>query len=74
LKPYLIALSGFYGKQGWLAIILCKLSRRNSAHPCPPCPSKIAKKEACLMPGASGSSGFDPGFFKSKTIEILSSL
>ena len=54
--------------------MLCKLSLKNSAHPCPPWPSNIAKKEAYLIPGASGSSGFDPGFFKSRTIEILSSL
>jgi hypothetical protein len=27
-----------------------------------------------LIPGANGSSGLVPGFFKSKTIEILSSL
>jgi len=50
------------------------LSLKNSAQPCPPCPSKIAKKEAYFIPGARGSSGLEPGFFKSKTIEILSSL
>jgi hypothetical protein len=27
-----------------------------------------------LIPGAKGSSGLVPGFFKSKTIDILSSL
>ena len=74
LNPCYRALSGFKGNDYWLAIMLCKLSLRNSAHPCPPCPSKTAKKEAYLIPGPKGSSGLDPGFFRSNTIEILSSL
>lgn len=74
LKPLNRAFSGFRGKLGWLAIILWRLSRRNSAHPWPPCPSKTAKNEACLIPGANYSSGLLPGFFKSRTIDILSSL
>ena len=74
LKPWNKAFSGFEGKLLWFAIILCKLSLKNSAQPWPPCPSKTAKKLAYLMPGANGSSGLVPGFFKSNTIEILSSL
>ena len=74
LKPWNNAFSGLDGKLDWFAIILWRLSLKNSAQPWPPCPSKTAKKLACLIPGANGSSGLVPGFFKSKTIEILSSL
>lgn len=74
LKPFLRASSGFEGKLGWLAMILCKLSRRNSAQPWPPWPSNTAKKLAYFMPWAKGSSGLDPGFLRSRTMLILSSL
>ena len=46
------------------------MSLRNSAQPEPPCPSKTAKKDTFFVytfPAA-------PGFFKSRTIETLSSL
>lgn len=70
LNPSFRAVSGWVGNWSYEAINKCKLSLRNSAQPEPPCPSKTAKKDTFLVytfPAA-------PGFFKSRTIETLSSL
>ena len=70
LNPSLRACSGFAGKQSWRATKWCRLSLRYSAHPDPPCPSKTAKKDTFLY----WAYLLAPGFFKSSTIETLSSL
>jgi hypothetical protein len=36
LNPYFIAISGFKGKQSYIAMKECRLSLRNSAQACPP--------------------------------------
>ena len=73
LQPCLSAPSRSLGNSACEAIKLWRLSRRNSAQPYPPWPSNIAKNWI-LKAGCLALFGWMPGFFKSSTIEMRSSL